>query len=488
MYGVLGEDEVSLRSYLRRLEDSVPQTLQRNLDCVIAVTPNQLFVVTQRGLAVVSATAIGSVHAAVYPLIEDGVTIEQLSARDSAPEPVAIERYISSMKRAGALVTDVPVRSSFAANTRRFSAGFPESDECADGTIRVMLSNLSVILAEAGKVSPLSIQSCDLLLLCVSRTDLMTSVSVIEKLARTAPGILTVLIDGVGNPRHSSRSRLADPYIRWLAQISAARLSAGGRISKLVRYDERQKTVRKVADLDRPEECLRVPELLGLVEPARVPQLPLAVARARWDSGEPDIHVYGLRYSQNLVTTALAELFLAHSICQVEERGLSSAQIGRVGVDRSSVELSLLESFFDETDDSILACEGCDLLAERSTDDDLEYLVTVLKTKRARIPGALIRKESGLYIYQTDTARSASLFRQKALRDILMACVWDVFYAGTRAICGAKSDFTRYAPTSNLSTLSAKFKGRLHQRGITPRVCVESHAAWGRVFCVGKII
>lgn len=454
------------------------QTLQRNRNCVIAVMPNQLFVVTPRGLAVVSAAAIGSVHTAVYPLIEDGVTLEQLSARDSAPEPLAIERYISSMEKAGALVTNLPVRRSFAANTRRLQAGFLESDEHPDGTIRLILSNLTVILADLGKISPLSSQSCDLLVLCVSRTDLMASVSVIEKLSPTALGILTVLIDSAPSPRHSSKSCLADPYIRWLAHISATRLSAGSRIAEMVRYDERQKTVRRVANLDRPEECLRVPQLLGLVEPARVPQLPLAVARASYGPGEPDIHVYSLRYSQNLVTTALAELFLAHSICQ----------IGRVGVDQSGVELSLLEDFFDQTNESILVCEECDLLAENATDDDLDYLLTILKTERARIPGSLIRKESGLYIYQTDTARSASLFRQKALRDILMASVWDVFYAGTKAICGVKSDFTRYAPISNLSTLSTKLKERLHQRGITPEIRVESHVAWGRAFCVGKII
>lgn len=464
------------------------RTLQRNHDCVIAVTPSRLFVVTRRGLAVVSATAIGSVHTAVYPLIEDGVTVEQLSARDSAPEPVALERYISSMEKAGALVTSVPVSPPFLANARRFRAGAPESGESPDGTRCLTLSNLGVILADAGKMSPLSIQTCDLLVLCVSRTDLLASASVIERFSRTAQGILTVLIDSAPSSEHSSKPYLADPYIRWLAQISAARLSAESRIAEMVRYDERQKTVRKVADLDKPEECLRVPQLLGLVEPARVPQLPLAVARASYGAEVSDIHVYSLRYSQNLVTTALAELFLADSICQFEKRGLSSVSIGRVGVDQSSVELSLLEDFFDETDESILTCERCNLLTENATDDDLEYLITVLKSERAQIPGSFIRKESGLYIYQTDTARSASLFRQKALRDILMASAWDVFYAGTKAICGMKSDFTRYAPISNLSTLSTRLKERLRQRGITPEIRVESHVAWGRVFCVGKII
>jgi hypothetical protein len=288
----------------------------------------------------------------------------------------------------------------------------------------------------------------------------------------------------------------------WLKSAPHSDATNAFRVYSLERetYPPQLKLVLSLRSL---EECSQIPEQLRIVKFANVSQVPLVVLVAQHALFASGTISVGLRFPD---TYDAALIGFLSDIAPLDARSRRWKSFGtdrilgpRAASMTTDRRIHLTMALLEKHASACIALgketahvrTTCRLDSVRSEHPDLRYLSTVLRLANCDASADVVQFRNGLSVFSWNGISTASFFRKKALRDLMLAAVAKSYYPGHGrvAVAAAKPryDFSDFGSARELRSAIATYRSYCTANQYAVSVDYRKASCWGRSYWQGVV-
>lgn len=413
---------------------------------LILAAEDVLYVLTRRGISTIQAKNIDRVHDRLKGYLNGKHDRESLLESVPATQRSTLEKYLTKLQETGAL------RSV---------------DEDGDKPVFVSL--------DGSEPSPQ--EGHDAYLFFITPAAARSILLNLEPWKKHAKRIVCVVAsDTVGVDCRKQ-------YAKWLL-LNFTAFHEQQFCFQLYQFDEAQEQLTKLLEIKdtKDVDLHSIPRQLNVVTVADVDQLPLVVAEAAHPFFTHKLSMVGLSYDDTY--EQLINEFCARELLDgdLEKQPLAHSRL--------HVRFGLLELYAErQTTPDEVTYESVDLLHEKSSHEDVNYLQDVLCLRISSLPARLSTTKTNLFCYESNGRRAASFIREKALRDVLLFLTWDTHYPDVAAQINnfATCDYQRFLNDPALREIADECETNLFAKYGAVQFVYRSASCWGKTTWIGGI-
>ena len=244
-----------------------------------------------------------------------------------------------------------------------------------------------------------------------------------------------------------------------------------------------------------------VPKALELVRATDIEQAPLAVCQADFMLGSAELRRFGVDYDR-VADEVLRDMLMrmtiesADMVPQIRWRRMLVAGMAAespllrivraddclVAASPGELRLRLIERILGQTHRTTVHMEQCDLLQSWNS-SDMDYLAQVLRQRHSCLKAQVTTRVDGLYQCMHEDVQTASLFKHKALRDLMILLTWRTYYGSSNDVASRPAHECDYSLIGNPVQLRSVLSRTIKQ---SKEEIIERCPVFAKISCWGK--